>query len=80
LCDDNLKCNHYDEIKLQTNEEFLMFTKFEYSIFNYDSPFYQTGNEVAERSTSGKKSKVSNVKTTTTKFSFRKLFLRPKIA
>ncbi len=56
-----------------------MFTKFEYSIFNFDSPFYQTGMEVAQRPTSGKKTKVTTLESTS-KFCISRFFLRPKLA
>ncbi|MDC0609404.1 hypothetical protein OAP63_01600 [Vibrio sp.] len=55
-----------------------MFTQYKYSVFNFDSPFYQTGNEVANRPTSGKANKVAKpVKRST--LSFGKFFLRPEI-
>ncbi len=58
-----------------------MFTNFEYSIFNFDSPFYQNGSEVSKRPTSGKKTKVTNKNSEVKeKFSLSKLFLRPKFA
>jgi len=56
-----------------------MFTKFEYSIFNFDSPFYQTGLEVSQRPVSGKKDKVAIKEKHSFMSVLSKLFLRPKL-